>query len=252
MFSTVERKAGFDADVDELADKARDQLADKIRNQRAFRDSFVFITELFQPLVCDPRMRRVWGELCRQHRDGTFLYPARGAWWERRMPFLLPTGAPSAADASKRQDEAMVELFDAARACQQRHRVTMTRREAEQERDYYLTEAQGLRLKATTMLTDPASQRHKRHRRLLEAAQTCEDYAHETYRTAVAMSLDRKHDGRARWVALIIANKFRELFGSPMYTLTATITSVVLGRNVSPHRIRQWCHPADKARKNSP
>ena len=108
MFSTVERKAGFDADVDELADKARDQLADKIRNQRAFRDSFVFITELFQPLVCDPRMRRVWGELCRQHRDGTFLYPARGAWWERRMPFLLPTGAPSAADASKRQDEAMV------------------------------------------------------------------------------------------------------------------------------------------------
>jgi hypothetical protein len=251
VFSTVERKAGFDADVDELADEARDQLADKIRNQRVFRDTLVFITELFQPLICDLRMRRVWEELRRRRRDGAFLHPARGAWWERRMPFLLLTGAPSAADASERQDEAMVELFDAARACQQCYRATTTRRQTEQQRDYYLTQAQALVLNATTMRTDPASQRHKRHRRLLEAAQTYEDYVQETYRAAVAMSLDRKHDGRARWVALTISNKFRVLFGSPMYTLTAAITSVVLGREVTRGRIRQWCDPAGKARKNS-
>jgi Arm domain-containing DNA-binding protein len=252
VFSPVERKAGFDADVDELADEARDQLADKIRNQPVLRNTFVSITELFQPLVCDPRMRGVWEELCRRHADGTFLHPARGAWWERRMPFLLPTGAPSAADASERQDEAMVELFDAARACQQRHRATTTRRQAEQQRDAYLAKARELQLDATTMLTDPAPQRHKRHHRLLETVQAYEDYAHETYTAAIRTSLDRKHDSRARWVALTISNKFRVLFGSPMYSLTAAITSVVLGRNVSPRTTRQWCHPADKARTNGP
>jgi Arm domain-containing DNA-binding protein len=247
VFSTVERKAGFDADVDELADEARDQLADKIRNQPVLRNTFVSITELFQPLVCDPRMRGVWRELCKLRADGAFLHPARGAWWERRMPFLLP------ADARERQEEAMVELFDVALACQQRPRTTtMTRRQAEQQRDYYLTKAQELQLDATTMLTDPASQRHKRHRRLLEAVQAYEDYAHETYAAAIRTSLDRQRDGRARWVALTISNKFRVLFGSPMYRLTAAITSVVLGRNVSRPRIRQWCHGADSSRKNGP
>jgi hypothetical protein len=64
--------------------------------------------------------------------------------------------------------------------------------------------------------------------------------------------LDRKHDGRARGVALTIANKTHELFGRPMYGLTSTITSVVLGREVTRRRIRQWCNPASKVPKPNP
>ena len=54
------------------------------------------------------------------------------------------------------------------------------------------------------------------------------------------MALERKHDGRARWVALTIGNTFRTLFGKPMYGLTATITSVVLGREIKLRTVRQW------------
>ena len=47
-----------------------------------------------------------------------------------------------------------------------------------------------------------------------------------------------------RWVALTIGNTFRTLFGSPMYGLTATITSVVLGREIELRTVRQWLPPA--------
>ena len=61
----------------------------------------------------------------------------------------------------------------------------------------------------------------KRCQKLEDAAQAYEDYAGEVYATNSAMALERKHDGRARWVALTIGNTFRALFGSPMYGLTA-------------------------------
>jgi hypothetical protein len=221
----------------------------------------LFLSPVEIALVCDPQMRSVWKELSRRRRDGTFLYPARDAWWERRMFFLLPVGgAPSAADARERQDKAVVELFDTVLACKLLHLATTTRREAEQQRDHYLAKAQELERDALTMVSNPetmvsnpecfAYKRDERSRRLREAAKTYKDYAHETYTAAIRMALDRNHDGRARWVALTIANKLHELFGLPMYGLTATITSVALGRTVTPRAVRQWCHPADKARKN--
>ena len=52
------------------------------------------------------------------------------------------------------------------------------------------------------------------------------------------MALERKHDGRGRWVALTIGDKFRALFGKPMYGLTTTITSVVLGREIESRTVR--------------
>jgi hypothetical protein len=217
----------------------------------------LFLSPVEIALVCDPQMRGVWKELSRRRRDGTFLYPARDAWWERRMFFLLPVGgAPSAADARERQDKAVVELFDTVLACRLLHLATTTRRQAEQQRDHYLAKAHELERDALTMVapslvTGFVDKRDERWRRLREAAKTYKDYAHETYTAAIRVSLERNHDGRARWVALTIVNKFHELFGLLMYGLTATITSVVLGRNVSPRAVRQWCHPADKTQKNT-
>jgi hypothetical protein len=214
--------------VHELADLARDALPDE------GRDYLEYVMELLLPVVSDPRMRGVWQELYRQHRDGTFLHPAR------------PAGVPSAADARNRQDEAVVELFDvAAIACQQLSCATTTRREAEQQRDYHLRRAEELERDA------PAIEDIECCRWLWGAARAYRNHARETYRTAVAMSRVRNHDGRAHWVVITVANKFHELFGSAMYTLTATIASVVLRRDVKPRTTRQW-HPADCDRKASP
>src|SRR5262249_32260780 len=88
-------------DLHELADLARDALAEE------GRDYLVYVMELLLPVVCNPRMRGVWKQLYRPRSDGTFLYPASDAWWERRIRSLQPAGVPSAADASERQDEAM-------------------------------------------------------------------------------------------------------------------------------------------------
>jgi len=213
--------------VHELADLARDALPDE------GRDYLVYVMELLLPVVSDPRMRGVWQELYRQHRDGTFLHPAR------------PAGVPSAADARNRQDEAVVELFDAAAlACQQPLCATTTRHQAEQERNYYLAKAHDLECDTVTIGDIECCHW------LWRAARAYRDHARETYKTAIWMAADRNHDGRARWVALVISNKLCELFGSPMYTLTATITSVVLSRDVKARTIRQW-HPADCDQKNS-
>jgi hypothetical protein len=206
-----------------------------------------FVSPVEIELACDPRMRGVWQELRRRRADGkNFLYPARDAWWERRRFFALPVGgAPR--DASERQGEALLELFDTMLACRLLPLATTTRREAEQQKGRYLTMAHELKqLAAITKRENTnysADQCHECWRRLQEAAGICTDYAHETYATAARTALDHKHDGRLRWVALSIANKLHELFGSPMYSLTATITSVVLGRTVAPRRVRQWCHP---------
>jgi hypothetical protein len=208
-----------------------------------------FVSPIEIELACDPQMCGVWQELYRRRADGTtFLYPARDAWWERRryMGGLLPAGALAAADASERQDEALLELLDTMLACKLLPLTTTTRRAAEQERERYLAMADELELAAITMRENPdcsVDQRHERWRRLKEAAKICTDYAHETHVAAIRTALDHKHDGRVRWVALSIANKLHELFGSPMYSLTATITSVVLGRTVPPRRVRHWCHP---------
>ena len=53
----------------------------------------------------------------------------------------------------------------------------------------------------------------ERYQKLEDAAQAYEDYAREVYAASLAMALERKHDGRARWVALTIGDKFRTLFG---------------------------------------
>jgi len=65
-------------------------------------------------LACDERMRRVWHELSRRHRDGTFIHPP---------------GLRSTADANERQAHFMrMVLQDAVRPGR-----TASRRQAERE-----------------------------------------------------------------------------------------------------------------------
>jgi hypothetical protein len=202
-------------------------------------------------LACDPQMKGVWRQLSRPARNGAFLYPAR------------PSSAPTAKD---RQDAAMLQLFNVAYRCRELDgETTMTRGQAEQQRNRFLAKAEELKTDALMMRMQPRlsdeladeaaahagyASNEERYQKLHAAAQAYEDYASEI---SFAGALARAHDGRARWVALTIADAFRELFGQPMYGLTATITSVILGREIEPRTVRWWCaYPAVKASKTAP
>jgi hypothetical protein len=222
-------------------DEVREAFADWVR------DDLADINERYLPLVCDQRMRGVWRELSRQ-RQGTFLHPA------------CP---PSGANAKERQEEAMVEIFSTALECQNSRAATTTRGKAERQRKHHLEGARELCSDALTMMTQPLlfcgqsiltdRQRLEFWRKLNDAADAHKEYT-RALQTAQFCMPEREHDGRAHWVALIIGEKFRALFGSPMYGLTATITSVVLGRQIDPRTVRQWCapNPAVKPRKIVP
>jgi hypothetical protein len=198
--------------IDELIrdDVARANVADQIG------DELADITAQYLPLACDPRMKQVWRELSRQS-NGAFLNPARVA----------------------SQDAAMLEVFKVALACQQERGSTMTRGELEQRRDRYLAKAAELRDDAFTMLG--GNDGMKRLLKLCDVARVYEDRANEINAASIKTSLKRKHDGQGRWVAVAISDTFCRLFGSPMYGLTATITSVILGRDIDSSTVRYWC-----------
>ena len=136
----------------------------------------------------------------------------------------------------------MLELFITALACRQRPRATTTRREIEEQRNHYLDEAKKLRDHARIMLDHVGlSFDMKRSLALETAARAYEDYAREVCAANFGeMALERQHDGQARWVALIIGRKFLVQFGQSMHTLTARITSSVVGREIKPRTVRQW------------
>jgi hypothetical protein len=238
-------KAFGDAEDDAACDAlaAQDQVRDAYAE--IVHEDLAEIVDHYRPLVSDPRMRAVWRELSRQ-RNGAFLHPAR---------------APSAADAGERQDAAIVEVFNTAIECQEKRAATTTRGKAEQQRRRYLAQAEQLKRDAHTMMSQPLlfcgknilrdNRRSEFRWKLNAAADAYQEYA-RAITTAQPSMPEREHDGRARWVAQTIGSKFRDLFGSPMYGLTATITSVVLGRQIDSSRARQWCaphYPADKSQK---
>jgi len=157
------------------------------------------------------------------------------------------------------QEMAMVELFELALACRKRHWTATTRGEVERQRRRYLAKAEELRDDAVTMLTqslpgmdfstyEQFEQRIELAQKLRQAAAAYEEYARALAATKCFL-LEREHDSHARQLVLVIGNQFRMLFGSPMYGLTAKITSVVLGRQINSRQTEQWCaiHPRVKA-----
>jgi hypothetical protein len=89
--------------------------------------------------------------------------------------------------------------------------------------------------------------------KLFAAAETLKDYAHALHWAQPSLSV-RDRDARARLVALMMSHKFQALFGQPMCGQTATIVSVVLGRQIDPRTVRFWCtpRPAVKPQKIGP
>jgi hypothetical protein len=224
VYEQALREDGYFDDDDlprELIDELIRDAVNRANVAHLVHDELAEITDRYVPLACDRRMEGVWRELSRQRSSGGFLHPAR-----------------------EQQDAAMLELFRTALACRQQYGRTTIRGELEQQREDCLAKAEELRDDAIMMLVR-SPHGSERYQSLMDAAQAYEDHAGEI---SFAGALERKHDGRGRWVALTIGNTFQRLFGSPMYRLTARITSVILGREIDPRTVRKWCdnlpHPA--------
>jgi hypothetical protein len=217
-------------------------------------------------LVSDERMRGVWHELGRRHRDGTFMHPAASA------PAYAPISATAyvtpgyvtpassvSVTADEWQDEAMASLLRAALDYAVNRGTTLTRQRAKQDRLHYLKMAQQLRADASRLWVDPERMRDRDRRRLLMSAagaytraaariaNQLESGARKWY-SPVIRERDRGKPAD-QWLALNIATECRWRFGSPHYSVTAIIVSVILDREIDRRAVRQWCsYPADKRR----
>jgi hypothetical protein len=252
------------ADCDMLAelDEVRVNYAENVC------DDLAEIAKDYQVVVSNPRMRSVWHELSRRHNGG-FLHPARAPstqdaatveLFERAIAcgLLHPARAPST------QEAALIEVFEVALECRKWHWTTTTRGEVERRRRRFLAKAEELEHDAISMMVhslpcrgmdfgdESFEQKLELRQKLMHAADACKEYA-RMLDAAKPFTLKREHDSPARQLALTISDKFRELFGQPMYGLTATITSVVLGRPINSRQTEQWCasHPPIKAPKIS-
>ena len=197
----------------------------------------VFTKYLFL-LIRDQRMRIVWRELQRRERTGAYIHPA--------------TRSIMAMDDDDRQAAAMVQLFNATFGYAVAPGVTVTQRRAEQRRNDLRKKARAMRIDAVCGAFGEAvsfgSGRNiwtdERRQRLVAAAETYETIAAETYAADMKDSVQRDSvDRSARWLARAVSAQFQHLFGSAFYGLTATIVSVVLGREIDTGVVRQWCSP---------
>jgi hypothetical protein len=215
----------------------------RVRNHRRNRTVGEDVTQFLTPLVQDQRMRRVWHELLRRRRDGTFMHPA-AAWWI------------DATNAEERQGVAMAKLLTAALQFAARPGATSTRRKAERMRNHNLEMARHLRADADALRVDKSDERWYR---LIAVAETYEGIAKNVewhlrsqgqgYYYPWPMVLDRdRRDPADRWLACAISYTCRSLFCSPLYGITAIIMTVILGREIARGTVRQWC--ADKTKKN--
>jgi hypothetical protein len=230
------------------------------------REDLAEIAKDYRVVVSNPQMRSVWHELSRR-RNGGFLHPARtpstqevatDELFERALAcgLLHPARAPST------QEAALIEVFDLALKCRKWHWTTTTRGGVERRRRRFLAKAEELEHDAISMMAHSLPCRGmdfgdelgqiELGQKLMHAADACKEYA-RMLDAAKPFTLKREHDSPARQLALTISDKFRELFGQPMYGLTATITLVVLGRPINSRQTEQWCasHPPVKAPKIS-
>jgi hypothetical protein len=218
--------------------------------------------KIISRLACDERMRRVWHELGRRHRDGTFMHPAASAPAYTPIsatPGYVTPASSVSVTADEWQDEAMASLLRAALDYAVNRGTTLTRQRAKQDRLHYLEMAQHLRADASRLWVDPERMLDRDRRRLLMSAAGA--YARAAARIANQLEsgarqwyspVIRERDrGKPadQWLALNIATECRWRFGSPHYSVTAIIVSVILDREIDGRAVRQWCsYPADKRR----
>jgi hypothetical protein len=228
------------------------------------RDDLADIAERYRALTCDPRMRGVWRELSRQRCNGCPLYPARGPSQQAAMLEIFKTAfecryldaLPTRAEAERQRRHYLAKAkeleWDAMTMMTQRlsaesgllsqpatiedSNLPSQPATIEASDDDLLNELAALLAKEVEVVEDEGGALGGK---LLAAAEAYKKYARAIYRAQPSLP-QRECDIHARLVALRISARFRELFGSPMYGLTAIIASIVLNRRVDPRTVRHW------------
>jgi hypothetical protein len=196
-------------------------------------------------LATDERMKRVWRELCRRHRDGgDYLHPVR----------ILPK---ELAQVEDRQGAGMAILFSNALAVafDERWATTSTSKEAEAAREGYKEGAAWLRVPARALnerVTSLSSHPDNDTFRLwaIDAARKLEDAAtvlDELAQTEAEAELpDRNRASpRERQVGVKLVEFCRTVFGTPLFGLVAIIVSVLFESKITPSTVREWAQPRD-------
>jgi hypothetical protein len=179
-------------------------------------------------LLTDPRMRSVWAELTRkERRTGRFLHPSR---LERF------------AEASERQDRAL-SVLPGLVLWPFMHGVRPAaglRRNVDKDRGEAREVARKLREWAAR---EGAVERYGwlvRAKKLEDAAEALDKMAAEAEARCFAV-VDRDRGSlEARGLAMWIADSCEMLFGSPLPSVIATMTSVALDCEVSAQQVRDW------------
>jgi hypothetical protein len=185
-------------------------------------------------------------------------------------------------DAEERQTRAITELLKTAYDARQFQKAVKTRREAEEQRAYFLAKQEELQVDAKAWhqarpdKADPDGvcrnqnfdHRWKRVTGLIEGAdgrvwfsvepdkaepdwrnqnldhcsKRLMDASNKTYAAEMRFAVERPRGDRyARWLAVIIANRARALFGSPLYGVTAALVSMAKGITIDWSDVRNWC-----------
>jgi hypothetical protein len=183
-------------------------------------------------LATDPRMRNVWLQLVKRDRKtGRFCQPA-----------LIPSPELVGA-AAERQNWAMTLLFSLAFGYAVSPPSVTLRRELENLRAQKQELARKLREQAEEQyeiehafgVEDDGSRAEK----LDAAAEALEKMAEDAGSGCIVVERDRGL-GEPHALAVRIAERCQWLFGSPLYTVTATFTSVALDAQVSDRQVREW------------
>jgi hypothetical protein len=175
-------------------------------------------------LLTDPRMRSVWAELTRkERRTGRFLHPSR---LERF------------AEASERQDRAMGALiFSVLWPYGHGWRPTARlRRDVDKDRAEAREMARKLRELAAREGAVERPYTLVRAKKLEDAAEALDDIARDRFDVVDRDRGSLEARGLAKW----IAGRCEMLFGSPLPSVIATMTSVALDCEVSAQQVRDW------------
>jgi hypothetical protein len=191
-------------------------------------------------LIGDERMRSVWNELSKRRREqyqktDVFLHSANLLWIDSEAP-------------QDHQGAAMASLLYVSVNLTVNNPRVITRKELEKLRSGMLDKVAALRTAANEIRRYGPSR--------AAAAKVNEDIARGQEELlpkmeASTLVVDRDTgDAQSRGFCILFSKYCRQLFGSPLYRITAIVASVALEREITSWAVREWCNPslADKRR----
>jgi hypothetical protein len=199
---SVAEKSGL-----QIPDWVPDHIAAKALELRQTHADSAIAVDLIERLTNDTRMKRVWSELAKQDRK------AKGPRYRVDTPF-----ASRGIDERNAAAGLLEQAFNIGR-------LTLMLPSPDRPMRPFVRLAQRLRSEAEGLDGDYASRMIAAH--LQRLAGVCEGITGAAHEPAKAIATE-------------IAHWLRTVFGKRMYGITARITSVIAGQEISERKVRTW------------